>query len=749
MCNARHSFRHLLKLRVRIVVVEPLGHSAPSDIRPFIPAMQPQVSEPFRSHRFDRWQYCEMLADRSIDEHYRQFAASKILRRRLQLDPRKPVAVPKLNRELHFACEQLHERVEFCQLVDTWAEPRGELQQQRTELSCGRERLKRPEVVIHHPALKLRRQHHVPRTHLRMRPQRRRQRVELRRMPRQQFVQLHIKHEAVWSLRAPPLDLPAIRNAVEAGIQLHEFELARVPAQPRVCGQTSWVPVADELRVRPACGANKDPTAHVTKCVLSKGFRLGANYCLLSSWPMLLMKPVLLTAVSFALLIANVKGGAFRAGAAAVNITPPRGTPLAGYYSLRAAEDVLDDLFAKALVIEQDGAKSAVVVCDLLTLPRHVVLAARERIEDQTRIPGAHVLIAATHAHTGPVVARESARDGVDGSTTDLGRRFTDNLPALIAQSVADANARLVPANALAASTKIENLAFNRRFWMADGTVGWNPPKLSPNIIAPAGPHDPEVGMLVLETAEKQPRPISALVNYAMHPDTTGGVRISADFPGVLARRLAEFKGSDMVTLFANGCSGNLNHRNVWWADPQKGPGETARLGNILAGAVSAAWPQLAPAITAAPRTRSEIVELPLPEITPADIDEAREIARRPGGARVKFMDQVRAFRVLDVTAREGKPQSVEVQVIALGNDLALVSLPGEIFVELGLAIKKASPFKHTFIAELANGSIGYIPNHSAYAEGNYEVVSARCAAGSGEMLVDAAVRMLRELKRQ
>ena len=77
----------------------------------------------------------------------------------------------------------------------------------------------------------------------------------------------------------------------------------------------------------------------------------------------------------------------------------------------------------------------------------------------------------------------------------------------------------------------------------------------------------------------------------------------------------------------------------------------------------------------------------------------------------------------------------------------AIVSLPGEIFVELGLAIKKASPFKHTFIAELANGSIGYIPNRAAYPEGKYEIVSARCAEGSGEMLVDAAVKLLKELR--
>ena len=83
--------------------------------------------------------------------------------------------------------------------------------------------------------------------------------------------------------------------------------------------------------------------------------------------------------------------------------------------------------------------------------------------------------------------------------------------------------------------------------------------------------------------------------------------------------------------------------------------------------------------------------------------------------------------------------------VICLGDDLAIVCLPGEVFVELGLAIKKASPYRHTLIAELANGSIGYVPDKPAYPQGNYEVVSARCAEGSGEMLVEAALRLLRK----
>jgi neutral ceramidase len=188
---------------------------------------------------------------------------------------------------------------------------------------------------------------------------------------------------------------------------------------------------------------------------------------------------------------------------------------------------------------------------------------------------------------------------------------------------------------------------------------------------------------------------------------------------------------------------------DVRWADPQKGYPESARLGTILAGAVMEVFPRLEPIATAPPRVRSEIVELPLPAITPEGIEKARTIVTRVEGARTNaptFLDRVNAFKTLDVAARDGKPHELEVQVIALGSDVACVSLPGEIFVELGLAIKERSPFRYTFIAELANGSIGYIPNREAYPQGNYEVVSARCAPGGGELLVEAATRLLREL---
>jgi len=432
----------------------------------------------------------------------------------------------------------------------------------------------------------------------------------------------------------------------------------------------------------------------------------------------------------------------FQVGAAATVINPPLGTPLAGYYSERGSEGVLDDIHAKAAVMSDGKTRVALVVCDLLTLPRRTVLETRELIEQQTGIPGGNVMISATHQHTGPVVARESSRDDLDGGSGELDRAYSTELPELIARSVADAAARLTPGRVWFARGSEQRLAFNRRYWMKDGTVGWNPGKSNPDTLRPVGPTDPEVGVIYFDSTNATP--LLTYVNFAMHPDTTGGKRISADYPGALSRALAGYQGPDMVTLFANGACGNLNHLNVNWSARQQGTNEANRLGAILAASVFKAYMDLKPVSDTTLRVRSELVALPLPRITDDDVAEAKAVLKRMKTAN--FMELVKTFKVLDVAGRAGKPWEVEVQVVALGKDLAWVSLPGEIFVELGLNIKAVSPFAQTQIAELANGSIGYIPNRSAYAEGNYEVVSARCAEGSGEMLVAAAVRMLEEL---
>lgn len=445
-------------------------------------------------------------------------------------------------------------------------------------------------------------------------------------------------------------------------------------------------------------------------------------------------------------LFACIACAEFRAGAAAVRITPDKPMPMAGYYSARLSTNTHDELHAKAIVFDADGTRAALVVCDLISLPRPVVVEARRIISRTTGVPGSNVMISATHSHTGPVLDTGSSRKTVDGSGSDVVREYTAQLPAKIAESVRLAEAALQRARLSVAHEREEHLSHNRRFHMRDGTVGWNAGKLNTNIVRAAGPIDPDVAVLYFESLRTSA--IATYVNFAMHPDTVGGLEFSADYAFTLSRLLGEYKGTNMMTVFANGACGNINHVDVNWAGPQKGHSEAARLGTILAGDVFKAYTRLAPVMARGIRMRSEIVKLALPELKAGEVEAAREVEARVGSKTPpKFLEQVNAFKVLDVAAREGRPHEVEVQVIALGEDVAWVSLPGEIFVELGLEIKAKSPFRHTFIAELANGAIGYIPNAKAYEEGNYEPVSARCAKGSGEALAETALKLLREVK--
>jgi neutral ceramidase len=454
----------------------------------------------------------------------------------------------------------------------------------------------------------------------------------------------------------------------------------------------------------------------------------------------------LLSFLLWATFAAPITSHDLRAGAAAVAITPPLAIPMAGYYSERGASGIHDDLFAKAIVVEQGGTTAALVALDLIAAPRDLVEDARAEIERTCRARGPNVMISATHSHTGPVVDTKSAF----GGQSDLVKNYRASLPARIAEAVRRAESRLAPATLSVARGRETSIAFNRRFHMKDGTVGWNPGKGNLLILKPAGTIDPDVPVLFFETADK--KPVATYVNFAVHLDNIGEPMISADMPATLSRCLADFKGAEMVTLFTAGCCGDVNHIDVHWKEAQRGFGNPARMGIILAGEVLRTWPRLT-SIDAAPlRVKSTTVSLPLAELKDGDVEDARATVARMNGEASKrppFMEMVQALKVLDVAARNGKPHEVEVQVIALGKEVAWVSLPGEVFTELGLAIKQDSPFPCTVIAELANGLLGYIPSRRAYAQGNYEVVSARCGLGSGERLLDAAVKILKDLHSQ
>jgi hypothetical protein len=260
------------------------------------------------------------------------------------------------------------------------------------------------------------------------------------------------------------------------------------------------------------------------------------------------------------------------------------------------------------------------------------------------------------------------------------------------------------------------------------------------------GEIDPRVPVLYAE--DERGAPIATWVNYAMHLDTTGGTWISADYAYYLARMLARVKGPDMLTIFTLGAAGNINHWDVRRPGPQRGPAEARRLGEVLASAVVKAYTHMEPVATRLAAAASPL-RLPIPKVTPEEISKAKQIMAVPPRTDVDFtLDRVKAGRVMDTAARKGEDMLTEVQAITAG-PVAFVSIPGELFVELGRDIQRQSPYPFTFVVTLANDGGNYIPTREAFEQGAYEPTSARIAPGGGELIAAKAIELLKQLKGQ
>jgi hypothetical protein len=453
-----------------------------------------------------------------------------------------------------------------------------------------------------------------------------------------------------------------------------------------------------------------------------------------------------------------VKEAPLMVGLAVRDITPPLGYRLAGYYYERLATAVHDPLQAKAIVFQQGNVRFALVECDLCQTSSEVVGRARAEIERRTGIAADHVCIASTHTHTGPDYfgplaehLHKLAMDANGGNDPAVTVDYQEFLAGRIVEAVVKAAGDLRAAQLEPTRAYPSQISFNRRYRMKDGTVATNPGKRNPNILEPAGPVDPCPEVLGIHRAGSDDyRACDAiLTNFPLHADTVGGTDLSADFPYYLEERLRrDYKRPNLVSIFAQGTSGNINHVNVATADPQKGFEEAEGIAFVLASQIGAqlgagvdrAWPRMGVA--------SGRVELPLQQYTPEEIASARSLFAKIQDRKLPFLVGVKAVKIVKIADRyHGGPISAQVQALRLSDDTAIVMVPSELFVEFGLEIKRRSPFAHTMVIELANDSFGYVPTKRAFEEGAYEPTNALIAPGGGEQIVELAVRLLGELK--
>jgi len=418
----------------------------------------------------------------------------------------------------------------------------------------------------------------------------------------------------------------------------------------------------------------------------------------------------------------------FRAGAATSNITPALGVMMNGTISqVGPAKHVHDELHARCLVLDDGATKLAFVICDTTMISRELVDRARQLISQNTVIPSSHVLISATHTHSSPRL--------IDLGLGKANRCYEDFAVQRIADGVQRAVNNLAPARIGWGSVQKPEHVCNRRSLLkpdhslvnpfggkTDRAWMYAPKEVS---LGPAGPIDPEVAFLAVQHADG--RPLAVLANYALH--YVGGLprgTVSGDYFGAFSRHLEELLGAPkqeppFVAMMSNGTCGDVSRLRT------KDSGTTPPaqyVGNDIAAVVADAFKaiqfQARPTLAVAESEislgirRPDAVRLEWAKKTAVDGQDLDKLSR----------PQIYAREALHL-AKMPPMESVRLQAIRIG-DIAIGVIPCEVFAETGLAIKKQSPARHTFVIELANGYHGYLPTPRQHELGGYETWPAR-----------------------
>jgi hypothetical protein len=406
-----------------------------------------------------------------------------------------------------------------------------------------------------------------------------------------------------------------------------------------------------------------------------------------------------------------------QAGAAESVITPPAGIDLTGYANRpSAAAGKQDDLYARALVLEESGRRLALVSVDILGFEIADADRLRQLIERETGIPAEGVLLNCSHTHAGPATM----------TLRGLGERdsgYDSLLPRCVAGAVRAARERLEPATMRWGESQAR-IGRNRRERRSDGqmVIGENE----------AGPYEPRVPLLRVDRADGTP--LAIWFSHATHPVTFTGenVRFSADFPGAagaVLRRLEPGGSGEFVALFAQGCCGDINPL-------RRGDGLPAVLasGRVLGAAAAIAAEESAPVESAPLAAAFETLSLPTlaPDVAAVRDFRERFSARREALAaegadayRLRHPEAMVAWADDALAAAQLPPDErrlpFPVQALRLG-PVAIVALAGEVFVRIGQEIVRRSPIAHTVPLGYSNGLLGYVPTADAYPLGGYEV---------------------------
>ncbi|MDA8823398.1 hypothetical protein N9N41_02790 [Opitutales bacterium] len=474
-------------------------------------------------------------------------------------------------------------------------------------------------------------------------------------------------------------------------------------------------------------------------------------------------KLFLLYALSLILLgKLDAQNNALKVGAACLDVSPTV-TP----FQLRSGKSsfVHDPLHVRAVAFECGEGRAVICLIDAIGIGREMSDIAKSRAAEKTGWNPEDMLICATHTHTAP-----KGGEGMPGREAYEKLKY-EKLEEAIVQAIQS----MEPARVGFSSEDEPSEVRNRRWFLQPGTMPPNPlgqqDKVKTNanrnhLVKAAGPIDPEI--CVIDVRNSRNKPLALIANYALH--YVGGVpkRIddqgreigmaSADYFGEFSRIMPYRIGgsnpsADFVAMMTNGASGDINNLVFTGSRAPRSPFEQIRI--VASKTADAAWRavkkieayETKPIIA----TRQREVNLPYREPNEREIKLAEDLLQRTRKERDAINTRTTsvATRVIEYANPEHpRTEPVLIQAFRIGEQ-AIVSMPFEVLVEIGLELKKKSPFERTLLISLANGGYGYLPPPNQHKLGGYEtwLGTSRFQPQSSEILTKNLLEMLEELR--
>lgn len=426
-----------------------------------------------------------------------------------------------------------------------------------------------------------------------------------------------------------------------------------------------------------------------------------------------------------------------KVGFSRVDVTPPLGSYVSGYFHERYAQGVLDPLELNALACNDGERTVLLIIADFIGVDKTYCDIIREKIAARVSIPEDHIMLSSLHQHTSVCVGvgdKYTRNDVV--YMESLYRKYCD-VAQMAIDDMKDAKAEI------SAGETAQPIAFIRKYLMTDGTIIGHPFGRRDEIVKRLEDADNTVRLVRFR---REGAKDIAFVNFCTHPDVVKGDWLSADWPGS-ARRFVEHDLEDVSCLVLNGVQGDSNHSD-YLTEPKRGYEHSLYMGRTIADVVLRLWDSGRTMKEEKVGERIGIVSLPTRSDGIEDYEEAKRLvdalAADSNAIKTTAAERARARRIVEM---QTAPlfQKLPITVLRIG-ELFVVGFGGEPFTDYARELRRAMPDTEFFTSCCANGYEGYLPSKEDFTRETYESSASHFPSDLEDHCVGMALSLVKSL---